>query len=155
MHGHETQEPGFKYTTIELNRNYAAKMHVDRNNRGPSRIIALGNYTDDDFWLADETNGTMKMEVIEPMRGWPHLKVDFNLKGIVHSIRDSWFIFDGTVSHCVLPLQGNRILVVYFTRAKYLTMKDDVTMTLLQHGFNTPRRGVREVRGQAQATATF
>ncbi|MCP4239315.1 MAG: hypothetical protein GY772_02025, partial [bacterium] len=51
---------------------------------------------------------------------------------------DSWFAFDGTVPHCVLPFQGNRISIVYFTHAKYLTMKDDVRMTLLQHGFKDP-----------------
>ncbi|MCP4243486.1 MAG: hypothetical protein GY772_23270, partial [bacterium] len=54
----------------------------------------------------------------------------------VRCIRDSWFAFDGTVPHCVLPFQGNRLSIVYFTRAKYPTTKDDVTMTLLQHGFN-------------------
>ncbi len=60
------------------------------------------------------------------------------IKGIVRSIRDSWFAFDGTVPHCVLPFQGNRISIVYFTRAKYLTMKVDVKIALLQHGFKAP-----------------
>ncbi len=44
-------------------------MHVDGNNHGPSRLIALGDYTGDELWLADETNGTMEMEVTEPTRG--------------------------------------------------------------------------------------
>ncbi len=52
-------ESEFQYTTIELHRNYAANMHVDGNNHGPSRSIALGNYTGDEVWLVDETNGTM------------------------------------------------------------------------------------------------
>ncbi len=51
--------------------------------------LARQNYTGDELWLADETNGTMEMEVTEPMRGWPHLKVGSKIKGIVRSIRDS------------------------------------------------------------------
>ena len=31
-------------TTMQLNRNYSAKLHVDKNNHGPSYIIALGKY---------------------------------------------------------------------------------------------------------------
>ncbi len=41
------------YTTIQLNRNYAAKMHVDGNNHDPLPIIALGNYTGDELCDAD------------------------------------------------------------------------------------------------------
>ncbi len=36
----------------------------------------------------------------------------------MRSIRDSWFAFDGTVPHCVLPFQGNRSSIVYFTRVR-------------------------------------
>ena len=35
------QEESFRYTTIQLNKKFAAKMHVDGNNHGPSKIIAL------------------------------------------------------------------------------------------------------------------
>ena len=31
----------FPYTTIQLNRNHSAKLHVDGNNHGPSHIIGL------------------------------------------------------------------------------------------------------------------
>merc|ERR1712060_908642 len=41
-------------TTIQLNRNYAAREHVDRNNLGPSWIIACGNWTNGgDLWIRD------------------------------------------------------------------------------------------------------
>ena len=39
------QEPGFNFTTIQVNKNYAAKRHMDSNNLGDSRLIALGDFT--------------------------------------------------------------------------------------------------------------
>ena len=39
-----TKETNFFNTTMQLNRNYSARLHVDKNNHGPSYIIALGEY---------------------------------------------------------------------------------------------------------------
>ena len=36
--------PKFPYSTIQLNKNYSAKLHVDGNNHGPSYIIGLRQY---------------------------------------------------------------------------------------------------------------
>ena len=35
--------PRFPHTTVQLNKNYASRPHVDANNLGPSAIIGLGN----------------------------------------------------------------------------------------------------------------
>ena len=43
-----------RYTTIQLNRDYAAKMHVDGNNHGPSYIFATGQFTGGQLWIMDE-----------------------------------------------------------------------------------------------------
>jgi len=37
-------EKEFYNTTMQLNRNYSARLHVDKNNHGPPYIIALGEY---------------------------------------------------------------------------------------------------------------
>ena len=37
-------ETNFFNITMQLNRNYSARLHVDKNNHGPSYIIALGEY---------------------------------------------------------------------------------------------------------------
>ena len=37
-------EKDFYNTAVQLNRNYSARLHVDKNNHGPSYIIALGEY---------------------------------------------------------------------------------------------------------------
>ena len=43
-------EKDFYYTTMQLNRNYSARLHVDKNNHGPSYIIALGEYEGGRQW---------------------------------------------------------------------------------------------------------
>ena len=42
-----TKETNFFNTTMQLNRNYSARLHVDKNNHGPSYVIALGEYQGD------------------------------------------------------------------------------------------------------------
>ena len=37
-------DPSFAFTTIQINKNFAAKPHRDANNAGPSRLIALGDF---------------------------------------------------------------------------------------------------------------
>jgi len=67
--------PDFPYTTIQFNKNYASKMHVDGNNEGPSYICGFGDYTGGELWILDEKNGTVPMEVTSAMKGYPSLKV--------------------------------------------------------------------------------
>jgi len=43
-------EKDFFNTTTQLNRNYPARPHVDKNNHGPSYIIALGEYEGGRQW---------------------------------------------------------------------------------------------------------
>ena len=40
----------FYNTTMQLNRNYSARLHVDKNNHGPPYIIALGEYEGGRQW---------------------------------------------------------------------------------------------------------
>ena len=47
------QVPRRKYTTIQFNKNYATKMHVDGNNEGPSYIVGFGDYTGGQAWIYD------------------------------------------------------------------------------------------------------
>merc|ERR1719174_1485220 len=91
------EKPDFKFTTIQLNKNYAAKMHVDGNNHGPSYIIGLGEYTGGEVWVMDEENGEVEMELPCGLRGYPHLKAGQMVKGILHDCRNKWFKFNGTV----------------------------------------------------------
>jgi len=146
----EAQAERFKYTTLQLNRNYPAKLHVDRNNHGPSYIIGLGNYTGGELWIMDQHDpfgepgpGDFQLTVEEPLRGWPELTAPENkgrlVKGKISNINGTWKRFDGTVPHRVLPFKGSRISIVYFTRSKYMTMKqEDRDRLANEFGFPLP-----------------
>lgn len=84
MHQHD---PEFKYTTIQLNKNVMSPPHVDKNNVGPSYIIALGDYKGGELFV----------------------------EGKSHNIRDKFFKFNGTKGHWVAPFTGTRYSLVFFT----------------------------------------
>lgn len=46
--------PAYKYSSVQINYNYAAKRHVDGNNLGPSYIMSLGEHTGGKLWTADQ-----------------------------------------------------------------------------------------------------
>lgn len=81
------EQPDFKYTTIQVNKNVLCPPHVDKNNVGPSYIIALGDYTGGDLVI----------------------------KGKPFNIKNKWKHFDGTQGHWVTPFNGERYSLVYFT----------------------------------------
>jgi hypothetical protein len=83
----QTHRPAFPYTTIQVNKNVCCDPHVDKNNVGPSYIIALGDYT----------GGKLVVE------------------GKQFDIHNRWKKFDGRLGHWVTPFKGTRYSLVYFT----------------------------------------
>jgi len=84
--------PDFHFTSIQVNKDYQAAMHVDKNNLGPSWIVGLGNYTGGWLWM--DTHGEM---------------------GHATDVRRKWLKFDGRKPHCVTPFRGRRYTLVFFT----------------------------------------
>ena len=82
-----TSYPDFKYTTIQVNKNLKCKPHVDKNNKGDSYIIGLGDYTGGEL----------------------------NVEGKKINIRNKWCNFDGRKQHWVEPFSGERYTLVFFT----------------------------------------
>ena len=81
------KKPDFQYTTIQVNKNVFCNPHVDKNNVGPSYIIALGDFT----------GGELVVEGTE-----------FNIK-------NRWKKFDGRRAHWINPFKGTRYSLVFFT----------------------------------------
>ena len=81
------KDPSFKFTTIQLNKNILSPPHVDKNNVGPSYIIAFGDYD----------GGKLVIE------------------GKEHNIKNRFLKFDGTKGHWVTPFKGTRYSLVFFT----------------------------------------
>ena len=80
-------KPDFKYTTIQVNKNVVSNPHVDKNNVGPSYIIALGDFS----------GGKLVIE------------------GDEYNIKNRWKNFDGKLGHWITPFLGTRYSLVYFT----------------------------------------
>jgi hypothetical protein len=81
------KKPNFKYTTIQVNKNVFCKPHVDKNNVGPSYVIALGDFT----------GGELVVE------------------GNQFNIKNKFKKFDGRKAHWITPFKGTRYSIVFFT----------------------------------------
>lgn len=79
--------PNFSYTTVQVNKNVVSPPHVDKNNVGPSYIIALGDFE----------GGQLVIE------------------GREHDIQHRFKKFDGTKGHWITPFKGTRYSLVFFT----------------------------------------
>ena len=80
-------DPSFEYTTIQINKCVYCKPHVDKNNVGPSYIIALGDFTGGELVVEREH----------------------------HCIKNKFQKFDGRNAHWITPFNGTRYSLVFFT----------------------------------------
>eukprot|EP01051_Picozoa_sp_SAG22_P007180 SAG22_NODE_495_length_9802_cov_111.077605_11_plen_136_part_00 len=88
---------GYKFEAVTINKNHAAARHVDKNNKGRSYIIGLGNY------IGGELVFTYKKS---PYKKSPHYGT--------HSIKNKWLKFTGDTKHYVKPFKGTRYTLVYY-----------------------------------------
>jgi hypothetical protein len=112
------EQPGFKFTSIQVNVNYASRPHVDRNNLGESFIIGLGKYTGGSLWVHSD-NGSKAHTLDEDITGAPMYKKGDTYMGRDTNIHHRWTRFDGNRLHCTRPFCGTRFSLVYFTCDRY------------------------------------
>eukprot|EP00929_Paragymnodinium_shiwhaense_P047967 TRINITY_DN24322_c0_g1_i1.p1 TRINITY_DN24322_c0_g1~~TRINITY_DN24322_c0_g1_i1.p1 ORF type:complete len:2197 (-),score=461.11 TRINITY_DN24322_c0_g1_i1:336-6926(-) len=138
LHQHVDEvDAGFRYTTIQLNKDYATKMHVDGNNHGPSYIIGFGDYTGGEVWVLDE-DGDVPMQIPVAMRGYPHLQVGKTYMGRTFDCKNKWVRFNGNTPHGTLPFSGTRITMVFFARRGFMRMSAQTRQDLTTAGFRLP-----------------
>jgi len=119
------EQPNFKFTSIQVNVNYASRPHVDRNNLGASYIIGLGKYTGGALWVhKDDGNKAHTLEdevTLAPMynKGDTYMGSDTNIQG-------RWTQFNGNRLHLTRPFQGTRYSLVYFTCDRYAESAQEV-----------------------------
>lgn len=88
-----TYDPGFTYTSIQINENFPGNLHVDRSNAGDSRMLVVGD---------------------DQLRGG-----ELWCGGRILPTNKRMIAFDGNVPHMTLPYVGNvRYSVVLFTYAQ-------------------------------------
>ena len=61
---------------VQVNKNYASALHVDKNNRGPSLIVALGDFEGGELWTYDQGPLVVKNKVVD----WSSSFIPFELK---------------------------------------------------------------------------
>mmetsp|Transcript_9396 Transcript_9396/g.32440 ORF Transcript_9396/g.32440 Transcript_9396/m.32440 type:complete len:631 (-) Transcript_9396:109-2001(-) len=103
-------DAGFRYSSIQVNCNYAARPHVDANNLGPSYIISLGDHVGGALRTAD--------------------------RGVLDCY-ESWRLFDGSCTHSTELYSGDeRFSFVLFTPNAYNTLSPALVSAVFALGFS-------------------
>merc|ERR1712100_505961 len=104
----------FFFTSITLNHNYAAKMHVDKGNEGTSYIVGLGDYENGGLWILDKEayealgarHSLAEEEEDQDGLAWqlvedhmPGFQIGTWIPGRVHDIKNRRLKFDGNIPH--------------------------------------------------------
>jgi len=111
------------YTSISVNKNYAARLHRDRSNEGPSVALAVGAFTGGRlrYWPGDSKHGDL-----EQLRGQPSVLLDLKKAGPC--------IFDGNCAHEVQPFKGERFSLVLFSAHGYERASQPVKNAIKEAG---------------------
>merc|ERR1719188_1672083 len=72
---------GFTFTSMNLNCNYAAKLHRDGNNFGPSMISAFGDFQGGELNYYPEDDRGMKLEEMEKLTGSHSIELPLRQNG--------------------------------------------------------------------------
>eukprot|EP00933_Yihiella_yeosuensis_P035971 TRINITY_DN2966_c0_g2_i1.p1 TRINITY_DN2966_c0_g2~~TRINITY_DN2966_c0_g2_i1.p1 ORF type:complete len:487 (-),score=123.84 TRINITY_DN2966_c0_g2_i1:185-1645(-) len=119
----------FKWTSINLNCDYAAKLHRDGNNFGPSFISAVGDFTGGELcYFPEDDRQCDKLERLPQS------------KKVQLPIKDSLALFNGNCGHSVNDFKGNRFSIVYFTCGCYDLAPKICKDNLEKLGFSYPKK---------------
>jgi len=119
----------FSWTSFNLNKNYAAKIHRDGNNFGPSMIAAFGNFTGGALKYYTFDDGKVDLDELDAKRDEAR---EFNLKkGLA--------LFNGNTAHSVNEFQGTRFSIVFFTLGCHAKMKQEDRDKLSSMGVRVPK----------------
>jgi hypothetical protein len=116
----------FPFSSLQINYNYGASRHVDKNNVGPSYITSIGPHTGGKLWCAE----TYKDESLL-LKGITYAN---NGPGII-DCHNQWKLFNGCAEHETTPFKDIRISFVAFTSCWYNDLSKDVADELDSMGF--------------------
>mmetsp|Transcript_43424 Transcript_43424/g.128464 ORF Transcript_43424/g.128464 Transcript_43424/m.128464 type:complete len:419 (+) Transcript_43424:39-1295(+) len=128
------RRPDFPFTSIQVNKDYASRPHVDKNNLGSSLIIGLGSYEGGETWVQDD-DGDDELELGEDIISPHHYRKGRSYQGRRANIRDELCEFDGNRLHYTLPFTGERFSLVFFTCDRYHQASPEVREKLTAAGF--------------------
>lgn len=127
--------PDFIFTSIQVNKNYASRPHVDKNNLGKSLILGLGDYRDGQLWVHDD-EGKETLELKESITSAYNYTAGKQISGSILDCHDELVEFDGTKLHYTLPFVGDRYTLIYFTCDRFLEACEETQVALTKAGFD-------------------
>lgn len=118
----------FCYTSINVNRGYAAARHRDGNNEGPSLIKAFGDFSGGQlrYWPEDNKQG-------------PPDRLSAN-DGVGVDLRKNLLLFDGNRAHEVTDFRGERFTLVFFCVGKSWKATQEHRRILKDCGITVPEK---------------
>jgi len=116
----------FKFTSLNLNKDYNGKIHRDGNNFGPSMISAFGDFSGGKLNYYPDDDGSEK--------DLSKLNVD----KIQLDLKNGLAMFNGNCAHAVDDFEGNRFSIVYFTMGCHAKMKPEDRKSLENMGIPAP-----------------
>lgn len=96
----------FKFTTMCINKGYAARRHRDTNNAGICLLTAIGNFTGGNVLYWDRDPGPREVPDVETLRLEDAKRLN---------IHNHFCLLDGRKAHEVEPFEGERYSLIYFT----------------------------------------
>ena len=119
------------FTSINVNKNYAGRLHRDGNNVGPSVIKAFGDFTGGllNYYPNDDRALNVEDVAANERAGADRVSIDLS-KNVA--------LFDGRRAHCVDDFQGERFSLVYFTCPRYWKVDAKQQEGLSECGFRFP-----------------
>jgi len=124
-----TEAKAFKWTSMNVNKNYAGKIHRDGNNFGPSMISAFGDFTGGTLNYYSHDDGKADLEELQSKSAGKAERLD---------LKNGLALFNGNSAHSVDDFQGNRYSIVYFTLGCHAKMKQQDRETLESLDVATP-----------------
>jgi hypothetical protein len=137
------QDPGFKFTSIQVNKNVKSAMHVDANNLGPSRIIALGNFLGGELWAQNAKGGCDRLKVRDTWQTFVSASSPRGTsimpppRGGMSLVALPGLLQDGNLPHATTHFTGTRYSLIFFICASFRRLgcfTDQVTAQLQKAG---------------------
>uniref|UniRef100_A0A7S0FE79 Uncharacterized protein n=1 Tax=Pyrodinium bahamense TaxID=73915 RepID=A0A7S0FE79_9DINO len=124
---HDNPPPGlprgsqFPFTTICINKDYAARRHRDNNNLGLSVVRALGNFKGGRLRYWPDDPGAREAPDVETLK---------ESEAVVLDVRGRSVALDSTKAHEVEAFEGRRYSIVYFTVPRHERCAEEVRSLL-------------------------
>eukprot|EP00930_Biecheleria_cincta_P005104 TRINITY_DN106023_c0_g1_i1.p1 TRINITY_DN106023_c0_g1~~TRINITY_DN106023_c0_g1_i1.p1 ORF type:complete len:390 (+),score=42.50 TRINITY_DN106023_c0_g1_i1:64-1233(+) len=139
-----TMETNLVCTSITLNKNYAAREHVDANNFGPSWLIAVGDWTSGGKLFVEDPQGSVDHQVESDIQGtgcWRYSAGQL-VRGSVLDVHNRWTRFDGRRLHFVSKVAGgDRYSIIFFAMSRHYDAPIEARSQMSVLGFPLPLPG--------------